>query len=126
MKVLEKQRFKVYNITNCNYGKLNMGEQLDMFTTPPKTTVVNIKKSGYDVYIGRGSIWGNPYSHLDESQAKIQVKTRKEAIEKYRMYIVGNKELMAKLPELRGRILGCFCVPKSCHGHILAELADKL
>jgi hypothetical protein len=25
---------------------------------------------------------------------------------------------------LRGKVLGCFCPPALCHGHVLAELAD--
>ena len=25
------------------------------------TTVVNLKKDTYDIYIGRGSKWGNPF-----------------------------------------------------------------
>ena len=100
-------------------------EQIDLFLEPKKTTVVHMKKAPYDVYIGRGSVWGNPYSHLDESQAKVKVKNRKEAIEKYRMYILGNPQLLARLPEIQGKVLGCFCKPKSCHGDILAELADK-
>jgi len=27
--------------------------------------------------------------------------------------------------ELRGKILGCHCKPKACHGDILAEIADS-
>lgn len=26
--------------------------------------------------------------------------------------------------ELRGKALGCWCAPDTCHGHVLAELAD--
>ena len=29
----------------------------------------------------------------------------------------------AALPELRGKILGCWCAPKVCHGDVLVELA---
>jgi hypothetical protein len=28
------------------------------------------------------------------------------------------------LPELRGRKLGCWCVPLPCHPQVIAELAD--
>jgi hypothetical protein len=27
--------------------------------------------------------------------------------------------------ELRGKVLGCFCSPKLCHGHILAWIANE-
>ena len=28
--------------------------------------------------------------------------------------------------ELKGKTLGCFCKPKSCHGDVLVELANEL
>jgi len=33
---------------------------------------------------------------------------------------------LARLPDLRGRRLGCFCAPQACHGDVLARLADAL
>jgi hypothetical protein len=27
---------------------------------------------------------------------------------------------------LKGKVLGCFCKPKECHGDILVELVEKL
>lgn len=45
--------------------------------------VVNVRHSNYDVYVGRGSIWGNPYSDNPNSKARYIVKTRKESIECY-------------------------------------------
>lgn len=34
--------------------------------------------------------------------------------------------LLAALPELKGKVLGCFCKPKACHGDVLADLVNKL
>ena len=91
-----------------------------------KTTVVNMKDSEYDVYIGRGSKWGNPYTHKKtKTKAEFVVETRAEAISKYREYILNNNELMDSLDELKGKKLGCYCKPKSCHGDILVELIEK-
>jgi hypothetical protein len=90
------------------------------------TTVVHIKKDPYDVYIGRGSKWGNPYSHREGTLASFVVKTRREAIDKYEEYLLNNSELMESLKELKGKTLGCFCKPKSCHGDILAKYADRI
>ncbi len=82
------------------------------------TTVVNIHHNKkYDVYIGRPSIWGNPFSVRDSSRA--------DCIRQYREYILANTELLAKIHELRGKTLGCFCKPHACHGDILAILADS-
>lgn len=93
-----------------------------------KTKVVNkYHNTPYDVYIGRGSIWGNPFTHLEgKSLAKYKVSTREEAIEKYREWVVKQPKIMERLPELKGKTLGCFCHPKPCHGDVLAELADNL
>ena len=84
--------------------------------------VVHINKAPYDVYIGRGSKWGNPYSHMQGTQAKFVVATREEAIAKYREYIMANTELFNQIPELKGKILGCHCKPAACHGDVLKEL----
>jgi len=86
--------------------------------------VVNLHKSPYDVYVGRGSKWGNPYTHMEGTTADFKVATREEAIANYREYIMNKPELFAQLPELKGKVLGCFCKPKSCHGDILKQLCE--
>jgi len=88
------------------------------------TTVVNVRFDEYDVYVGRPSIWGNPYSHKEDTLAEFKVATRKEAIEKYKKYILNKPELLARLPELEGKILGCHCKPLPCHGDFLADLCN--
>jgi hypothetical protein len=98
------------------------------------TKIVHINKQPYDIYIGRHpdliiGKWGNPYTHHAEKDtlAKYIVSTRKEAIEKYREYILfgEGKHLLNDLHELKGKTLGCWCKPKSCHGDILVELVQK-
>ena len=80
--------------------------------------VVHCDKDEYDVYIGRGSKWGNPY-HIGKDG------TRNEVIAKYRVYVLNNKELMDSLYELENKTLGCHCKPKSCHGDVLVEISQK-
>lgn len=91
------------------------------------TIVVNLNKEEYDVFIGRGSKWGNPFTHIKDKTtlAETIVETRQEAIEKYREYLSNNKELLESLDELEGKILGCYCKPKSCHGDVLLEFLSK-
>ena len=92
------------------------------------TKVVHCKKEPYDVYIGRPSKWGNPFTHLDDStQAQFKVGSRKEAIEAYRKWITqgDGQHLLKDLHELRGKTLACWCKPKSCHGDILVDLVNK-
>jgi hypothetical protein len=88
------------------------------------TRVVHVRKEEYDIYIGRGflefkeSDWHNPF-HLGYDG------TRKEVLQKYRDYLSTRPDLLARLHELRGKTLGCWCKPKyACHGDVLAELAD--
>lgn len=86
--------------------------------------VVHCKREKFDVYIGRPSRWGNPYSHLATSAAAFRVATREEAVSKYEAWLLQQPELMAALPELKGKVLGCWCKPKSCHGDVLLRLAN--
>lgn len=83
----------------------------------PHPLVVHCKKEKYDVYCGRPSIWGNPYEIGKDGN-------RKEVISKFKKYLLANQNLVDKLPELRGKILGCWCAPKSCHCDVLADLAN--
>lgn len=77
------------------------------------------------IFVGRGSKWGNPYSHLDSTLAEFKVATREEAIEKYREYLLSNAALLNALPELKNKNLLCYCKPKACHADLLFELANK-
>ena len=88
--------------------------------------VVHCKKAAFDVYIGRPSKWGNPFSHKNGTKAEFVVKSRKEAIDKYKEWILNQSELMASLRDLKGKTLGCWCKPKACHGDILMELASLI
>lgn len=49
---------------------------------------------------------------------------RDEVIRKYEQYLASRPELIARLPELLGKTLGCFCAPKACHGHVLKRWAE--
>jgi hypothetical protein len=86
--------------------------------------VVHCKKEEFDVYVGRGSRWGNPYSHKEGTLAEHVVGSRTEAIQKFEEYLLSREELMGSLEELRGKTLGCWCKPKSCHGDILIRYAN--
>ena len=78
----------------------------------------------YDVYIGRPTKWGNPYSHLQHSKGTILVATRDEAVDLYRDYAEETFST-GELAELHGKTLGCWCAPQRCHGEILIELAEE-
>jgi len=79
--------------------------------------VVHHRRAPFDVFIGRPSKWGNPFEIGKHG-------TRAWVIRRYEEWIKTQPELMAALPELRGKVLGCWCAPKPCHGDVLARLAN--
>lgn len=79
------------------------------------TTVVNLKTETYDVFIGRGSVWGNPFVLGKDGD-------RDQVIVKYEVLIRRRPDLLARLPELVGKRLGCYCKPLACHGDVLIRL----
>jgi len=76
-----------------------------------------LKNDDYDLFIGRGGQWGNPFIVGVDG-------TRSEVIEKYRQWIKTQPQLLAQLHILRGKRLGCFCKPLACHGDVLVELCE--
>ena len=83
-----------------------------------QSNVVHCKRDRYDVYIGRGNKWGNPFIIGKDGN-------RADVIRKHAEWLQTQPHLMAALPELRGKVLGCWCSPQSCHGDTLAALANK-
>ena len=82
-------------------------------------TVVHCKRKAFDVYIGRPSVWGNPFVIGRDG-------TRGEVIKKYRAWIMLQPHLIERArAELRGKVLGCFCAPLPCHGDVLATIASE-
>lgn len=89
------------------------------------TYVVHSKKTPFDVYIGRPSKWGNPFTHKSGTLAAFEVATREEAIAKYEEWLMAQPELVAIVKaELKGKVLGCWCSPLACHGDVLAKVAN--
>lgn len=91
------------------------------------TRVVHCKRESFDVYIGRPSPWGNPFSHLAASAARFRVATREASITEYERWLRARPDLVERArTELRGRVLGCWCKPLACHGDVLARVADEV
>lgn len=102
------------------------------------TTVVHCKKSKYDVYIGRPSEYGNPFTHKKDQKtlAHQVVSSKYEAIKKYRDYLVEHPEKIEDILDLKGKVLGCWCCVKlsigkssirhmHCHGEVIAALCNS-
>ena len=92
------------------------------------TTVVHCKRDYYNTMIDRSSKWGNPFTHIKgPSRGKYIVDTREESIDAYEEWITKGEgmHLLEDLHELKDKILGCWCKPKSCHGDILCKLVNE-
>jgi len=81
--------------------------------------VVHHKRERCDVYVGRPSRFGNPYSIFRHG-------SREEVIEKYRAYVLDSPTLLKTIKRtLRGKVLGCWCAPLPCHADVLLEIANE-
>ena len=84
-----------------------------------KTCVVNLRYISYDVRITRPGPFGNPFVIGRDGD-------RATVIAKFEAWVRAQPELVARIKrELRGRRLGCVCAPASCHGDVLARIADE-
>jgi hypothetical protein len=81
--------------------------------------VVHCRKEKYDVLIDRTTKWGNPFRIGKDG-------SREEVIKKYEQWIRKHPRLLKCLPELKGKILGCWCKPEACHGDVLIKLINEL
>jgi len=67
------------------------------------------------VYIGRGTIYGNPFRIGPDG-------TRVEVIAKYKAWFYANDALRTECRKwLTGKTLVCHCSPLSCHGDVIAD-----
>lgn len=85
---------------------------------PAPIRVVNRRREPFDVYIGRGSPWGNPFVIGKDGD-------RADVIRKFEAWFSKQTYLHARLHELRGKRIGCFCAPLACHGDVLKRWAER-
>lgn len=87
--------------------------------------IVHCKKDSYDVYVGRPSIHGNPYT--------VRKQGRGEAVLMYENDVKSwtPEERMRRSKLLDGKIIACWCAPKGgipidgplvCHAQVLARM----
>jgi hypothetical protein len=85
--------------------------------------VVHFKKEKYDVYIGRPSLFGNPFMiGRDGDRDEVCAKMLKYA----RTRIKHDPIFREAVRNLYLKTLGCWCAPFKCHGEVLVKLAAEL
>ena len=75
------------------------------------------QQTGRYVRIDRKTDWGNPFEIPKHGN-------RDQVCDAYAEHLAASPDLLARLPELRGKVLGCWCYPERCHGdEIIKRLA---
>ena len=104
------------------------------------------KPTDNDIYVGRPTILGNPYSHLDKGTlAEFKCETREEAIDGYATWfcqkiLAKDEKIISFLRDIKRKSLSgdvnlvCWCkhpkIEKACHADIIkkwleSDLYDK-
>jgi hypothetical protein len=93
-----------------------------------QTTVINIKeRQPGDVYIGRAGhgesgYYGNPFPEKEGF-------SRADSIAAFKRYfearVEEDEQFRARVLELAGKRLACFCAPKRCHGDVIAKWVNE-
>ena len=97
-------------------------------------------KGEHGVYIGRGSVLGNPYTHKQGTKAEYVVGSVQEAVDSYERYLVGkvvtkDKDTCNEMNRLykyykeHGELnLICYCKWKGhepCHGDVVKNMLES-
>jgi hypothetical protein len=78
------------------------------------------KERGLFVRVDRATAWGNPFViGRDGDRATVIARYRDH-------HLPSRPDLLARLGELRGKALGCWCSPLACHANVLAAAAATL
>lgn len=77
------------------------------------------KSTGRYVRIDRQTEWGNVFEMPEDGD-------REAVIKKFAEFYLPHKDgLLRQLPNLRGKVLGCWCHPQDCHGQVIADLVNN-
>ena len=80
------------------------------------------KREPHNIYIGRPSIWGNPWSHKENTLAEFKVTTRQEAVQAYEDWLRGKlKPLGAEMQFVRDKILNKLQHPRRSNISLLVR-----
>ena len=97
------------------------------------------KPTAFDIYIGRGSALGNPFTYITDraTKAEFLVSSRDECIRRYDSWlkqqiqnrnktVIGQLNSIAMLLRGNGTVnLVCYCAPLACHGEVVKRIVEK-
>jgi hypothetical protein len=89
------------------------------------------KKEKCDIYCGRGrgSKYGNPYTHLSGIPRTVKVDTVDEAVAQHRfdfIHALSDPAFKAEIKSMKGKVLGCYCKGNDhfCHTIVMLTVAN--
>jgi len=99
-------------------------------STRALTRVVHCRFEPFDIYCGRPSRYGNPFSDKPGTLAKYRVATREESILRHEAWFLAQPELVEEVKRvMAGKILGCFCKyphrPLPCHCDVYVRVCNE-
>lgn len=91
------------------------------------TRVVNRLHSAFDVDISRAGPWGNPF-HL---AAGASDEARGDVISRFDRWLRTSpvpraRYMRENIRQLDGKVLGCYCKSKACHGDVLVRYLNEV
>ena len=98
-----------------------------------KTQVVCIRKvlKGTYIYVGRGSIYGNPFSSKPSKYPVIIAPSVEHSVAWYIDWLKTLRPApgwirptFEQIMALKGQTLGCYCDGPPCHAYVLAAICD--
>ena len=106
------------------YRSLLYKKKLRIITVETTKVVNKDKGEPYDIYIGRGTPWGNPFVIGEQGLNRDQVISKYEQY--FRETFLGNHQKRNELLSLKGKLLGCHCKPLPCHGDVIARYLNSI
>lgn len=100
--------------------RLRDGETVVVSLRGPHNNLIEwADAAGLYMRIDRRSEWGNPFETPADGDRDTVITNYAEH------YLPYKPSLLAKLPDLRGKALGCWCAPEPCHGDILKARTES-
>ena len=97
--------------------RIKAGEAVAVNQKTMKNLCQWAQDNGRLVRVDRFSDWGNPFELPADGD-------RDEVCDAYEVYFPLKRSLHAKIKDLKGKALGCWCHPERCHAHYLADLTN--
>jgi hypothetical protein len=117
----------VINVKKQQLNKIGYKDLMDWLQSDKNNLYIG-RDMSYYVAGSTGSVWQNPFpvAKLNKIYKTGVVRYNlDQSLELYRQHIEQNPDLLNRLGELDGKVLGCWCKPNKCHGDVLAKLVKK-